>query len=137
MFNKDSRRERPWQPPVGRPSSSASLELLIDDLARKLDLDPVDVRLRNLIPLEAMPYRNANNLVHDNVNYVPCLKLSVLKSDYERRRSEQREARPNGKLRGIGVACFAELTGLGTSKISRYGAALLAVIAKHPPAGTQ
>jgi carbon-monoxide dehydrogenase large subunit len=100
---------------VGRPSSSASLELLIDEMARRLKLDPVEVRLRNLIPLEAMPYRNANNLVHDNVNYLPCLKLSVAKSEYVRQRAEQREAKPNGKLRGIGVACFAELTGLGTS----------------------
>ena len=62
---------------VGRPSASASLELLIDEMARRLKLDPVEVRLRNLIPIEEMPYRNANNLVHDNVNYVPCLKLSV------------------------------------------------------------
>ena len=76
---------------VGRPSASASLELLIDEMARRLKLDPVEVRMRNLIPLEAMPYRNANNLVHDNVNYVPCLKLSVAKSDYERLRAEQRE----------------------------------------------
>ena len=100
---------------VGRPSASASLELLIDEVARKLKLDPVEMRLRNLIPNEAMPYRNANNLVHDNVNYVPCLKLSIAKSEYERQRIVQREGSPNGKLRGIGVACFAELTGLGTS----------------------
>ena len=100
---------------VGRPSSSASLELLIDELARKLSIDPAEVRLRNLIPAEAMPYRNANNLVHDNVNYVPCLELAVAKADYERLRREQRAPRPDGKLRGIGIACYAELTGLGTS----------------------
>jgi carbon-monoxide dehydrogenase large subunit len=100
---------------VGRPSASASLELLLDEMARRLDIDPVELRLRNLIPNEAMPYRNGNNLVHDNVNYVPCLKLSVAKSEYERQRHTQRQAAPNGKLRGIGVACFAELTGLGTS----------------------
>jgi carbon-monoxide dehydrogenase large subunit len=100
---------------VGRPSASASLELLIDEMARKLKLDPVEMRLRNLIPGEAMPYRNANNLVHDNVNYVPCLDLSVAKSEYQRQRAEQQTPQANGKLRGIGVACFAELTGLGTS----------------------
>jgi carbon-monoxide dehydrogenase large subunit len=100
---------------VGRPSASASLELLLDEVARKLKLDPVEMRLRNLIPNEAMPYRNANNLVHDNVNYVPCLALSVAKSEYQRQRAAQRDVPPNGKLRGIGVACFAELTGLGTS----------------------
>jgi carbon-monoxide dehydrogenase large subunit len=100
---------------VGRPSASASLELLIDEMARKLKLDPVEMRLRNLIPGEAMPYRNANNLVHDNVNYVPCLKLAVAKSEYEHQRAEQHEPQASGKLRGVGVACFAELTGLGTS----------------------
>jgi carbon-monoxide dehydrogenase large subunit len=100
---------------VGRPSASASLELSIDELGRRLKLDPVEIRQRNLIPLEAMPYRNANNLVHDNVNYLPCLKLAVAKSGYERLRKEQHEGKPNGKLRGIGVACYAELTGLGTS----------------------
>jgi len=100
---------------VGRPSASASLELLLDEVARRLKLDPVELRLRNLIPLEAMPYRNANNLVHDNVNYLPCLKLSTAKADYERLRAEQRQAQTNGKLRGIGIACYAELTGLGTS----------------------
>jgi carbon-monoxide dehydrogenase large subunit len=100
---------------VGRPSASASLELVMDEAARKLNLDPLEVRQRNLIPTEAMPYRNANNLVHDNVNYVPCLKLSATKAQYEKLRAEQREALANGKLRGIGVACFAELTGLGTS----------------------
>jgi carbon-monoxide dehydrogenase large subunit len=100
---------------VGRPSASASLELLLDEVARRLELDPVELRRRNLIPIESMPYRNANNLVHDNVNYLPCLNLSIAKVGYERLRAEQREPLANGKLRGIGVACYAELTGLGTS----------------------
>ncbi len=100
---------------VGRPSASASLELLLDEVARRLKIDPVELRARNLIPNEEMPFRNANNLVHENVNYVPCLKLSTAKGEYARLREEQRQARADGKLRGIGVACFAELTGLGTT----------------------
>ena len=100
---------------VGRPSAAASLELLLDEVARRLKLDPAELRRRNLIPIESMPYRNANNLVHDNVNYLACLKLSTAKVDYERLRAEQRELSAGGKLRGIGVACFAELTGLGTT----------------------
>ncbi len=100
---------------VGRPSASASLELLLDEVARRLKIDPAELRQRNLIPAEAMPYRNANNLVHDNVNYVPCLKLATAKADYARLRAEQAERPANGKLRGIGISCYAELTGLGTS----------------------
>ena len=100
---------------VGRPSASAALELLIDEVARRLGLDPVHVRLINLIHPEEMPFRNANNLVHNNVNYVPCLKLAMAEAGYERLRAEQKLARAEGKLRGIGVSCYAELTGLGTS----------------------
>jgi carbon-monoxide dehydrogenase large subunit len=100
---------------VGRPTASAALELLLDEVARRLALDPVELRQRNLIPIEAMPYRNANNLVHDNVNYLPCLKLAAAKAQYERLRAEQHDIGANGKLRGIGIACYAELTGLGTS----------------------
>ena len=100
---------------VGRPSASAALELVIEEAARRLKLDSAHVRLINLIQPEDMPFRNANNLVHENVNYVPCLKLATAKAEYERLREEQRAARAEGKLRGIGVTCYAELTGLGTS----------------------
>lgn len=100
---------------VGRPSASASLELVIDQAARGLGIDPVEMRRRNLIPGDRMPYRNANNLVHDNVNYLPCLTLATAKADYDQLRAGQGEVRANGKLRGIGVGCYAELTGLGTS----------------------
>ncbi len=100
---------------VGRPSASAALELVIEEAARRLHLDPAHVRLINLIHPEDMPFRNANNLVHDNVNYVPCLKLAMASAGYERLRAEQQLARTEGKLRGIGVTCYAELTGLGTS----------------------
>ncbi|MEI4196479.1 xanthine dehydrogenase family protein molybdopterin-binding subunit [Roseovarius sp. E0-M6] len=100
---------------VGRPTASTSLELLLDDAARQLGMDPVELRKRNLITADLMPYRNANNLLHDHVNYEACLDLSAAKANYQKLREEQESAAPNGRLRGIGVACFAELTGLGTS----------------------
>jgi carbon-monoxide dehydrogenase large subunit len=100
---------------VGRPSASASLELLLDEAARKLGVDPEDIRDRNIITQNDMPYRSSNNLVHDNVGYHACLKLALSKSGYRELRAEQAKLCTNGKLRGIGIACFAELTGLGTS----------------------
>jgi len=100
---------------VGRPTASASLEMLLDEVARRLEIDPVELRRRNLITAGDMPYRNANNLVHDHVGYEPCLDLALAKAGYDELRAEQKAGSKNGKLRGIGVACFAELTGLGTS----------------------
>ncbi|MCC0052121.1 MAG: molybdopterin-dependent oxidoreductase, partial [Rhodobiaceae bacterium] len=49
------------------------------------------------------------------VGYMPCLQMALSKASYDALRAEQGKPSPNGKLRGIGVACFAELTGLGTS----------------------
>ncbi len=100
---------------VGRPSASASLELLLNEAARKLDLDPAEIRLRNMISQSEMPYRNANNLIHEHVGYLPCLRMAMTEAGYEELRAGQASASSNGKLRGIGVACFAELTGLGTT----------------------
>ncbi len=100
---------------VGRPSASASLELLLNEAARKLDLDPAEIRLRNMISQSEMPYRNANNLIHEHVGYLPCLRMAMAEAGYEELRAGQAAASSNGKLRGIGVACFAELTGLGTT----------------------
>ncbi|MFG1361121.1 xanthine dehydrogenase family protein molybdopterin-binding subunit [Xanthobacter pseudotagetidis] len=100
---------------VGRPSASASLELLLDQAAAELGIDPIEIRRRNIIPQSAMPFRNGNNLVHDHVGYMPCLDMALAKSGYQALRREQKELLAQGRLRGIGVVCFAELTGLGTS----------------------
>lgn len=100
---------------VGRPSASAAMEMLLDEAARRLGMDPADIRRRNLIDAADMPYRNANNLVHDHVGYVPCLEKAMENAGYREMRAEQARPRADGKLRGIGVACFAELTGLGTT----------------------
>lgn len=99
---------------VGRPSAVAALELVLDEAARQLGMDPVDIRLINLIREEETPYRNINRLVHEHIAYRRCLETLLEKADYEALRETRREARERGKLRGIGVICYAELTGLGT-----------------------
>jgi carbon-monoxide dehydrogenase large subunit len=97
---------------VGRPTASCALELVMEEAARKLAIDPAEVRRRNLIQPDMMPYRSANNLVHANVAYRQCLEMALEKSGY----AALRAAPPApGRLRGVGVAVFAELTGLGTT----------------------
>ncbi len=68
-----------------------------------------------MISQSEMPYRNANNLIHEHVGYLPCLRMAMAEAGYEELRAGQAAASSNGKLRGYGVACFAELTGLGTT----------------------
>ena len=62
-----------------------------------------------------MPYRNANNLVHDNVNYLPCLKLAAAKAQYERLRAEQHGARRKRQIARHRHRLLRGTTGLGTS----------------------
>jgi aerobic carbon-monoxide dehydrogenase large subunit len=97
---------------VGRPTASAIMEMALDEGARQLGITPAEIRQRNLIASASMPFRNANNLIHDKVGYEACLELALEKSGYAALRAEPA---PHGKLRGVGLAVFAELTGLGTT----------------------
>ena len=99
---------------VGRPTASLAIEQLIDAVARKLCMDPADVRAINLVRRDEMPYRSANKLVHDRTSYYECFELALAKADYPKLRNKQQAAPRQGKLIGIGLCSYAELTGLGT-----------------------
>lgn len=101
---------------VGRPSAAAALELLLDEAARTLRLDRVAIRQRNLIRQEDLPYRNANRLIHDRTSYQESLDQAVTLARYPQWLEEQSLRRQTGDRRrlGLGVVCYAELTGLGT-----------------------
>jgi aerobic carbon-monoxide dehydrogenase large subunit len=102
---------------VGRPISTFVMERLIDMAARRLALDPVELRLRNLIRADEFPYRAASGIVWDRSGFVESLTRACAAIDYPELREEQAKARAEGRLFGIGVATYAELTGIG-SRIS-------------------
>jgi carbon-monoxide dehydrogenase large subunit len=102
---------------VGRPISTFVTERLLDLAAGHLGADPVDLRLRNLIRDEEFPYKTASGIVWDGAAFVECLKRARDAIGYEDRRREQTEGRAHGRWLGIGFACYAELTGIG-SRIS-------------------
>jgi len=89
---------------AGRPEATYVIERLIDDAARELGLDPVELRRKNLIPASAMPYRTALGVTYDcgefEKNMEEALKLADV-AGFEGRREASRR---RGKLRGIGVA---------------------------------
>ena len=102
---------------VGRPISTFVMERMMDMAARALDLDPVEIRRRNMIADDEFPYRTASGIVWDRSSFLGCLETACREIGYENLRAEQAEARADGRLVGIGIASYAELTGLG-SRIS-------------------
>jgi carbon-monoxide dehydrogenase large subunit len=89
---------------AGRPEATYVIERLIDDAARELHLDPVELRRINLIPREKIPYKNAFGLNYDSGDF-PANQQRVLElADWAGFPARRVEARQHGKLRGIGLA---------------------------------
>jgi carbon-monoxide dehydrogenase large subunit len=102
---------------VGRPISTFVMERLMDMAAVKLGIDARDIRLRNLVPAAELPYKVASGIVWDKSGFQECLNAACDAVGYEKLRATQAEARARGRWMGIGIACYAELTGIG-SRIS-------------------
>src|SRR6516165_10146376 len=102
---------------VGRPISTFVMERLIDMAARRLAIDPAEFRLRNLIRAEEFPYKVASGIVWDRSGFVESVTSACAAIGYATLREEQAKARAEGRLVGIGIATYAELTGIG-SRIS-------------------
>ena len=97
---------------VGRPISALVMERLMDMAAAELGLDPLDIRRRNMIREEEFPYKSASGIVWDKCGFMEC--LDTVSKDYDELRKVQAEARAQGRWVGIGLASYAELTGLGS-----------------------
>jgi carbon-monoxide dehydrogenase large subunit len=102
---------------VGRPISTFVMERLMDMAAAKLGLDAKEIRLRNLIADDELPYKVASGIVWDKSGFQECLHKACAAIDYDVLHAKQKEARATGRWVGIGIACYAELTGIG-SRIS-------------------
>jgi carbon-monoxide dehydrogenase large subunit len=92
----------------------------MDLVARELGLDPVDVRRRNYVPSDAFPYAPANDLLrgleYDTGDYEKPLDRALEMVGYDAFRSEQEEARTQGRLLGIGFSSYVEICGAAPSK---------------------
>jgi aerobic carbon-monoxide dehydrogenase large subunit len=96
---------------VGRPAAVFTIERALDDAARALSIDPIDLRLRNYIPDDAYPYEHVNGHVYDSASLVASLRKASEVLDYEGFRREQAAARKQGRYLGIGFAQYIEQTG--------------------------
>src|SRR5947207_7486940 len=98
---------------VGHPIAAAVTESLLDQIARDLRLDPAEVRRRNLVRPEDLPWTSPTGNVYDSGSYQQALARLLEVARYEELRAEQERARNEGRHLGIGLACFLELTGPG------------------------
>ncbi len=94
---------------AGRPEAAYIAERMIDLAARELRMDPVELRRRNLIPPEAMPYRTGLVFTYDCGEFETVMDQCLEAADYGSFESRREEAESRGQLRGIGVSCTIEV----------------------------
>ncbi len=96
---------------AGRPEATYAIERVIDIAARELQIDPVELRRRNLIPASAMPFKTGLVFTYDCGDFARVMEMALALSDhagFERRRAE---ARRRGQLLGVGLANPIEVAG--------------------------
>jgi carbon-monoxide dehydrogenase large subunit len=104
---------------AGRPEAALVLDRLLDRAARALDLDPAELRRRNLIRKDEMPYRTGLTyrdgvpITYDPADYVAAFDLMLARLDYRQWREEQRRRRATPRPIGIGLSAYVEGTGIG------------------------
>jgi aerobic carbon-monoxide dehydrogenase large subunit len=101
----------------GAPQAMLAMEGMLDLVAAELGVDPAELRLRNLLRPEQLPYRNPLGSLFDSGNYPETMRRALELSGYDRWRAEQRTRRASGgRLLGIGIAFPIEIGGQGPSQ---------------------
>src|SRR6266705_2601304 len=104
---------------AGRQHGVFVMERRLDFAAHELNIDPAEIRRRNLIPPDAFPYNNEiiyqdfEVLEYDSGNYEPVLDMALEAIGYGTFKDEQKKLRAKGRHVGIGLACYVEGTGIG------------------------
>jgi aerobic carbon-monoxide dehydrogenase large subunit len=96
---------------AGRPEANYYMERLVDTAAREMGIDHVELRRRNHIPPEAMPYKAPNGTTYDSGEFTNLLNKAVTLADWDGFPARREESRARGKLRGRGISDYLELTG--------------------------
>jgi len=103
---------------AGRPEATFMLERMLDKLSDKVQIDPVEIRRRNLLP----PFDNGcavvTGLSYDSGNYENALNKALDHIKYKDLRAEQARLRKEGRYLGIGVCPYVEICGLGPSQVA-------------------
>jgi carbon-monoxide dehydrogenase large subunit len=95
---------------AGRPEAMFAIERLVDLAAHQLGRDRVALRRKNLIPPSAQPYANPLGMTYDSGDYKRAMERVLALADWKGFAARRRESKRNGRLRGIGLANYIEVT---------------------------
>lgn len=105
----------------GVPPHNLAMEHLVDLAARELDLDPAEIRRRNLLRPEQFPYESPNGARYDSGNYERTLDQALDLAGYRELRAAQAQARAQGRLVGIGIYTGVEIGAVAMSMFTLLG----------------
>src|SRR2546426_3109298 len=122
---------------AGRPETVFAMDRAVDRLAHALGMDPAEIRRRNYIRADelpydfGMPYRDGNPLVYDSGDFPAALEAALKAADYDEFRRDQPALRARSIFRGIGISGYVEGTAIGpfegaTVKVDLGGRVLVA-----------
>jgi carbon-monoxide dehydrogenase large subunit len=98
---------------AGRPDIACAIERLVDHAAAEHGFDPIALRRRNFVPPEAMPYKTANGTTYDCGEFERVMDKALALADWNSFPARRERSKREGKLRGIGVATFLEISAPG------------------------
>ncbi|MBX3535416.1 MAG: xanthine dehydrogenase family protein molybdopterin-binding subunit [Xanthobacteraceae bacterium] len=110
---------------AGRVEAVFTMDRVLDAIARETNLDPLEVRKKNIVTPADMPYRNGQiyrdgvPVEFDGIDFPLLLKKAVERADYDGWRKRQKELRAQGRAIGIGIGSYIEAGGLGPCEGSR------------------
>ena len=103
---------------AGRPEASYVVERLVDVAARELNMDPVEIRRKNFIPASEFPYQTPVAFMYDSGNYAAVMDKAVEMANYSQMRADQKKARADGRLVGVGIGAAIEASGPAPSAVA-------------------
>jgi aerobic carbon-monoxide dehydrogenase large subunit len=98
---------------AGRPEQAYVVERLVDTAARELGISPDELRRRNFVPRSAMPWKTPVLATFDSGDFLANMDLAVDHAGWKNFEARRAEARKRGKLRGIGMSYYMEVTAAG------------------------
>ncbi len=100
---------------AGRPDIACVIERLVDRAAAEHGFDPIELRRKNFIPPEAMPYKTANGTTYDCGEFEKVMDKALELADWRGFPARRERSKREGKLRGIGIATFLEASAAGVA----------------------